>query len=383
MPLSSEMEKKKLLVIPHFPPLPHVLVRGEALALGLAKDFDVLLLSWSYDPLEERSPPRRYASRLSGLLRRRRVRRKGGIRIVETPLLYARRLDSAPVRWLNTRIVRGVVERFGVEFVLNELSLVNCADLRRPYFIDIVDLPSERDMRQWRRQAEGARGLVTVTHGVREELLKSGLDAEVIGNGADVERLRNADAAAVRRRHGLEGRFVIAYIGNHAEWSGLQFLLDVFKRLRTRIREATLLIVGPGSEIAGAKEKRDRERIEEVRFTGPVDVSEVAGYFAAADMGVLPFEQDPHAGLSFPIKVVEYSAARKVVVATPLRVLQEIGLSNVVLAERRVDTWADAIEKNRNTRWRPEWDGEIAEYDWRRLSARLSAFIRSGLALRT
>ncbi len=381
MRAAFEMEQKRLLVIPHFPPLPHVVVRGQALALGLASDFDVLLLSWYYDPLEESSAARRYASRLSGLFKRRLVRRWNEIRIVETPLLYARRPDSGLVRWINTRIVRGVVEELGVDLVLNELSLVDCADLRRPYLIDIVDLPSERDMRQWRRQAEGAVGRVTVTGGIREELRKEGIEAEVIGNGADVERLRTADGAAVRRRYDLDGRFVIAYIGNHAEWSGLLFLLDVFKQLRTRIREAALLIVGPGSEIPRAKEKRDRERIEAVCFTGPVDASEVAEFFAASDMGVLPFEQDPHANLSFPIKVVEYHAARKPVVASPLRVLQEIGLSGVVLAERRVDSWTNAIERLRNMNWRPEWDEEIAEYDWRRLSSRLSALIRSGLAL--
>ena len=294
-------------------------------------------------------------------------------------MLYARRLDRVPIRRLNTNLVRRVIERFSVDVVLDQLTLIDCDRLGRPYFLDIVDLPSSHAMRRWKEMGPRASGVITITEGIRDELRRIGLDAEVISNGADVEKFRRARGDAVRRAHGLGGRFVIAYIGNHAEWAGLLFLLDVFKLVKARRSDACLLVVGPGSEIPKAKEKMSREKIRDVIFTGPVSVSEVAAYFAACDLGVLPFERDPHANLSFPIKVIEYNAARKIVVATPLKVLQTIRLPGVALVERNVAAWVDEIERSSKMAWEPRWDESVEPYDWARQAARLATLIKKRL----
>lgn len=63
------------------------------------------------------------------------------------------------------------------------------------------------------------------------------------GNGADIERLRNADGIAVRRNLNLENRFLLGHIANHAEWSGFIFLSDVFKSSKKLIPQAAFLIV--------------------------------------------------------------------------------------------------------------------------------------------
>jgi glycosyltransferase involved in cell wall biosynthesis len=197
----------------------------------------------------------------------------------------------------------------------------------------------------------------------------------VIGNGADFAKFRRAGGQRIRDLLGLEGKFVIGYIGNHAEWSGLQFLLDVFARIKADVDEAVLLVVGPGSEVRRAKTRVEGEGMQGVYFTGPVVASSVAEYFKAIDVGVLPFELDPHAALSFPIKVIEYSAARKPVVASPLGVLKEIGLPNVNIVDRQVGPWVKAIREARDSVWCDQWDREAERYDWLSLSSRLAALI--------
>jgi glycosyltransferase involved in cell wall biosynthesis len=370
------MAKTKLLIIPHYPPTSRTFVRGEALAHGLACDFEVALLSWYYDPLDTRSRLRRGLSRLAGGLRPKRVYRKNDVTIISVPLLYVRSMGRAVVQRINTAIVRKVVEEHHFDAVLNELLLVNCAGFPIPFFIDIVDLPTENDLNRWQRQAAAAQGVVTITEGIRDRLRKFGLEAEVIGNGADLERLRRADGRVLRRRLGLDGRLVISYIGNHTGWSGLTFLLDVFRLLKARVPQAALLIVGPGSELPRALAKRDEERIEDVLFTGPVDPSEIAEYFAATDIGVLPREQDSYGHLSFPIKVIEYSASRKFVIASPLQTLQSLRLPNVILVRREVDAWVTALEQTKDLAWRRDWDPGITKFDWSRLSADLAAYMK-------
>jgi glycosyltransferase involved in cell wall biosynthesis len=369
--------KKNLLFIPHTPPAAALVTRGEALARGLADHFNVHLLSWRHDATGRSSAPARALSSLAGMVTKRKVSREGNVALIETPFLYIRRPGTEPLRRINTAIVNGIIVKHGIHIVVNQLALVNSRDLRRPHIIDIVDLPSPREMARWSRQAVRAVGITTITGGLRGELAGYGMEAEVIGNGADFDRFRSAHGEKIRTEFGLKERFVIGYIGNHAEWSGLQFLLDVFKKLKVEMADAVLLVVGPGSEVPGARTRTEAESIQDVVFTGPVDASHVAEYFKAIDVGVLPFTMDPHAALSFPIKVIEYSAARKVVVASPLNVLKEIGLPNVNLVDREVDRWVDALIGARARRWDDKWDAQVEQYDWRNLSARLAAYITS------
>jgi glycosyltransferase involved in cell wall biosynthesis len=374
------MPKRNLLFIPHTAPATTLVTRGEALARGMADDFNVHLLSWHHDPLEQASPHRRLISRLLGLTRRLETHSRDGITVIVTPFLYIRRSGTEAVRQVNTIIVNRIVKQLGIDAVVNELALVNSRGLSAPHILDIVDLPIPRELRRWAVQADKAAGITTITAGLAEALGAYGMAAEVIGNGADLVRFRAAGGELVRSDLGLGGRYVIGHIGNHAEWSGLPFLLDIFKKVKVVMPEAALLIVGPGSEIPRARAKVSRERIDGVIFTGPVEASDVPAYFKALDLAVLPFGLDPHANLSFPIKVIEYSAARKSVVATPIRVLRELDLPNVRLVDPDTDQWADAIVGHKATQWQDAWDERIEEFDWRNLAGRMAAFIRARLA---
>jgi glycosyltransferase involved in cell wall biosynthesis len=379
--IESGMEQKNLLFIPHTPPSDKLVTRGEALARGLSFQFRVFLLSWrGVTPLEQ-SMPVRLVSRLAGLFTAGKPYTKDRLTVVETPLLYVRRTGMEFLRGINTRMVNRTIRRYDIDVIVNQLALVNSRDLAGPHIIDIVDLPAPREMRRWSRQAERAAGITTITEGLKEVLAANGMGAEVLPNGATLARFKDAASERVRERFGVASRFVIGYVGNHAEWSGLPFLLDVFKLVKAEVPEAFLMIVGMGSQIPEAKAKVARESIGDVLFTGPVDASLVADYFKAIDLGVLPFELDPHAALSFPIKVIEYSAAHKIVVASPLEVLKYVGLPNVRIVERDINLWAEAIIESKDVQWNEGWDTVVEAYDWENLSSRMASFIRSRIPL--
>jgi len=176
--------------------------------------------------------------------------------------------------------------------------------------------------------------------------------------------------AELRRSLGLDGKFVIGYVGNLGSYTGVDFLLDAFRAVRQRIPEAALLLVGP------AEYWRDRieaARGEGVIWTGPVAPGEVAEYFNALDVGVLAQEKTLGTELAFQIKVVEYSACRKFVVSTPLLTWERLAWPNVFLAELRIDAWVDALLRACRAEWRPEWDALVAPYDWNALADRIAS----------
>ena len=98
----------------------------------------------------------------------------------------------------------------------------------------------------------------------------------------------------------------------------------------------------------------------------PVSPDEAAAWFHATDIGVLPFEPCPFTHNALPLKVLEYGAARKTVLASPLKELQTLQLPHVRLLPLERQAWAQALldEAHSPTPWEPAWDAVIERYDW-------------------
>jgi len=114
---------------------------------------------------------------------------------------------------------------------------------------------------------------------------------------------------------------------------------------------------------------------EVVKLVGPVSPREVRAYFLATDLGVAPYEKSQARDHGMSLKVLEYSAARKMVVSTPLAEMETLHLPNVILAEREVDAWVDAITLARNRRWDERWIKHFEVFEWRRIAAQLAELV--------
>jgi hypothetical protein len=106
--------------------------------------------------------------------------------------------------------------------------------------------------------------------------------------------------------------------------------------------------------------------------TGGISPAEIFTYFGALDVGVLAQGITTGTDFAFQIKVVEYSACRKIVVSTPLATWKRLAWPNVLLAEPDLGAWSDAFVKARTMRWQPEWDRFVEPYDWSILSNRIA-----------
>jgi glycosyltransferase involved in cell wall biosynthesis len=68
-----------------------------------------------------------------------------------------------------------------------------------------------------------------------------------------------------------------------------------------------------------------------VEFRPPVPLNAVAAHLAEADVGLYTAIQDPHMSIAMPLKVLEYAAMGVPIIASRLKVLEEIFSDSAVL----------------------------------------------------
>jgi len=154
----------------------------------------------------------------------------------------------------------------------------------------------------------------------------------VVPNGTDPEKFRLHPGLGdhVRRSLGVRQSVVIGWAGVLREWHRLDLLVDVV----SRIPDAYLLLVGDGPE---------RPRIERLahqfglagRFhiTGRIPHQQMPEYIAAMDVAVAA---DDRTGYASPMKILEYMAMERAVVAPRLPNIEDVveGGHDAALFER-------------------------------------------------
>lgn len=135
-------------------------------------------------------------------------------------------------------------------------------------------------------------------------------------NGVNVGLFQGRDGRDVRARYSLSDSAVVIYVGTLDKARQLKVLIEAFAMLRAGRERAKLLVVGKGDDEGNLKDLTGQLGIDkDVIFSGQVAQSEVADFVAAADVGVCPVPPLSFYKLSSPIKLFEYMAAGKPVVA--------------------------------------------------------------------
>jgi glycosyltransferase involved in cell wall biosynthesis len=148
---------------------------------------------------------------------------------------------------------------------------------------------------------------------VAEQVRRIGVDDRrivITPTGADLDLFRSVpDRDALRHRLGLEGRFVVGWVGSFRRFHALDQAVDALDGLDG----ATLLLVGDGPE-RGAVERLARQRGVALHCTGTVAHDDVGGYLAAMDVALVLASKDQPFHYS-PLKLAEYLATGVAVVA--------------------------------------------------------------------
>lgn len=149
----------------------------------------------------------------------------------------------------------------------------------------------------------------------------------VFPNAVDVDTFKpDANARAmVRSILKLEANPVIMFLGNFFAWHDVTTLLYAFAVVLKSHPAARLILVGDG-EYRPGMEKRAAELglSHAVVFTGMVPPAEAPKYVAAADIAVVPYPPMQQKMWLSPLKLFEYMASGKAVVASAIGQITQV-----------------------------------------------------------
>jgi glycosyltransferase involved in cell wall biosynthesis len=145
----------------------------------------------------------------------------------------------------------------------------------------------------------------------------------IIPNGVEPDCFAPAGATFAARPR-------LVYVGTLADWQGLSTLIRAMPGVLAAFPDAELHLVGP------AKSRQQRRLLklaarlglseDEVRFLGPLEPDEIPGVLQTASVCLAPLaynDRNVTQGCC-PIKVLEYAAAARPIVASDLPVVREL-----------------------------------------------------------
>ncbi len=200
-----------------------------------------------------------------------------------------------------------------------------------------------------KRTLKMADKVLTINEELRDYVVRMGAppnETEVIRAGIDLNKFdRSLPGAKVRAQHGLSERdFVLFFMGWLYQFSGLREVAETVLRSQDGVR---LLIVGEGDAYEELKQiSRMDNSGSRIIMTGRRPYAEIPAYIAAADVCILPAYNNDIMRNIVPIKLYEYLAMGKPVIATKLPgVMREFGQGNgVVYVDRPEDAVPKALE---------------------------------------
>ncbi|MGM0608809.1 MAG: glycosyltransferase family 4 protein [Candidatus Muiribacteriota bacterium] len=155
--------------------------------------------------------------------------------------------------------------------------------------------------------------IVAVTDAFKQNLLDRGIESakvDVVTNGANIELFspRQKDSALVSSL-GLEGKFVVGYIGTHGMAHSLDFIINSIEKVDNR--EVHFLFIGDGAMKAKVVSMAKALELENVTFLDPVAKSEMPRYLSVCDVSLAPLKKEDNFKTVIPSKIFEASAMRK------------------------------------------------------------------------
>jgi glycosyltransferase involved in cell wall biosynthesis len=186
--------------------------------------------------------------------------------------------------------------------------------------------------------------IVSVTKSYKSILTANGIMSEkivVIHNGVDLAAFQDGDRLRhLEAKHGLQGKFVAAYVGTLGLAHGLKTLLDAADRLRDR-SDIVLLLIGTGAEESALRDLAAHRKLKNVVFVGAVDKATVKDYWRLTDVALVLLRDLPLFRHVLPSKMFEaMGMARPIILGVQGESAELLAASGAGIAVRPEDATA-------------------------------------------
>ncbi|WP_421077476.1 glycosyltransferase family 4 protein [Methanothermococcus sp. Ax23] len=179
----------------------------------------------------------------------------------------------------------------------------------------------------FKRTFKNLHGCVVISEGLKEELIKWGFNSKiyVLHDGVDLNRFDiNISKKDVRARLNLpKDKIIISYTGSLQNWKGYETFLKSYKYLKNKKNTVYLIVGGSEEQINKLKEVYKNKDIIFVPF---VENSKVPLFLKASDILVIPNSSKYEISVKYtsPLKLFEYMASKKPIIASDLPSIREV-----------------------------------------------------------
>lgn len=172
----------------------------------------------------------------------------------------------------------------------------------------------------------------------------------VLPCAADVDAfLPNHNSELIRRDLGLTTELVVMWVGGFYPWHDLDLLLESFAQVLQKNSNARLVLVGDGPTRGSIAQKVQKNGLQQsVIMTGAIAHADIPEILSIADITVVPSTLVPasRGGTGTPLKLFEYMAAGKPIIATASNQAAEVirhGHNGLLVEAGDVHRFAEAI----------------------------------------
>lgn len=197
----------------------------------------------------------------------------------------------------------------------------------------------------------------------------------------------SSDGEKLRRKLGLSKKFVIFYHGIFSENRGLNETIDSMNIVKYKCPDVVFFLLGNGPIAKNLKDLVQEKGLQDnVIIHDSVDYTDVPKYIAMSDVGIVPLPNHVYWRFQCPLKMLEYLAMEKVVVATDIPAHRSIigeTKCGIYITSIRPSEIAKAIEytyhnKERIAEW-GKFGRSIIEngYTWEKIARDLEKYLLS------
>ena len=174
-----------------------------------------------------------------------------------------------------------------------------------------------------RAMYRAADRIVTVGEGYKARLLEKGVKAErmsIIMNGTDLAVYKPLPKnEELLKKYGLDGKFVVSYIGTVGMACGLEVVLESAEKFsRAEVekgrRDVIFVIVGDGAYRVQLEEEAKRRGLKNVVFTGRQPKSSMPDWIASSDASLVHLKASGLFTTVMPSKIFESAGCKRPII---------------------------------------------------------------------
>ena len=202
---------------------------------------------------------------------------------------------------------------------------------------------------------ERANRIVVVTPAFKDRLLRDwhvpGEKIAIVENGVETDLFSPSADGSVSQQYGMEGKFVVSYIGTMGNAHGLGTLLEAASQLQNEQPDVLFLLIGEGAEKEKIRAAAQLRGLLNVRFLDQQPREKIPAFISASDVCLVLLKKTDVFRTVIPTKMLEFmSCARPVVLGVEGQAQQivEEARAGIVIEPENASSLARSINTLRS-----------------------------------